>query len=277
MGELDDGPHDGVVVVADPEVAGHRAVEFQDVGAALTQRGERRHPHAEVVERQLHPDAAQGLEGAGGAALQVVDGALVDIECELRGFEVHRTGDGEDTLDEGVLLQLPGRDVHVHGERRVDQPGRQPGACIAAGLGEHPVADGYDRARLVGEMEELRRGEPTAGGVVPAQQCLGPDGTAAVGGHDGLVGEDEFVVGKRPFEFGAELALLGVLGPHRLGEDLDSRTATPLGDVHRRIGVTQQGDRRFAGQLPIEHRRAAECHADAHAEFDLDAAHHHPS
>ena len=54
----------------------------------------------------------------------------------------------------------------------VDETGVEPRPRVLAGLLHDPVADGHDRPRLLGEMEELGRLEQPALGVLPARQRL---------------------------------------------------------------------------------------------------------
>jgi hypothetical protein len=59
-----------------------------------------------------------------------------------------------------------------------------------------------------GEVQELRRQQRPAVGVIPAQQRLGAGHAAAVGGDDRLVGEAQLAVGERPLELGGQLLVL---------------------------------------------------------------------
>ena len=83
------------------------------------------------------------------------------------------------------------------------------------------------------------------------------------------------IVRQGALEFGGELTLLAVLGPHRVGVQLDARAALALRAVHGRIGMTQQVERGIAAGLPVEQLTVAERHTNAHREVHLDPADHH--
>ena len=83
MCQLDDGPHDGIVVAAGAQHASNGAVELEHVGLARAQRGERGDAGAEVVECDLHAEAAQRLHRAQVARLAIVERVLVEVERQL--------------------------------------------------------------------------------------------------------------------------------------------------------------------------------------------------
>ena len=121
--------------------------------------------------------------------------------------------------------------------------------AVAAGRGEHPVAERADQAGVLGDRDELDRVEEPAVGVLPAHERLDGGDGAALQLDDRLVDD-------------AQLALLDpapqlVLGPqpreHALAEhvveQLVAAAAALLRAVHGGVGVAQEVGRVGVGGL----------------------------
>ena len=137
-----------------------------------------------------------------------------------------------------------------------------PPLDLAAGLRQHPGADGDDQAGLLGHVEEGGRGQQAPGGVLPAQQGLHADPAAGGRLHDGLVEDDELVALEGAGQSGLGVDPLAGHGPGGLVEELDpALAAAGLGQVHGVVGVAEQlfG----AGAVVVD-----EGHADAHADVE---------
>jgi hypothetical protein len=140
----------------------------------------------------------------------------------------------------------------VHAEPAIDQAGIEPGTRVDARLADDPVADGHDDARLLGEVQELRRQQRATLGVIPPQQRLGARHAAAVRGDDGLVRQAQLPGRQCPLELVGELLVVARLGAHGVGVQLAARTTTALGLVHRDVGVAQQLDGGFLAADPFQ-------------------------
>src|SRR5690606_20081936 len=68
---------------------------------------------------------------------------------------------------------------HVDRDPYVARPGVAPGARLAAGLAQHPVADAHDVAGDLRVRDEVVRAHLAQLRVVPADQRLGGDDAAA--------------------------------------------------------------------------------------------------
>src|SRR6185312_9802935 len=76
---------------------------------------------------------------------------------------------------------------------------------LTTALAQDPSADRHDETGLLGERDELVRGDETALGVAPAQQRLDARRAAVAETDDRLVVQLELVGGHRPLQVGAQL------------------------------------------------------------------------
>ena len=158
-----------------------------------------------------------------------------------------------DVPDQVGVLELAHGDVDAHA-----QPA-QRGAVLPLGgltgrLLQHPPADRHDEAGLLGERDELQRGDQAALGVPPAQQRLEADdllrrrrrrsaGSAAPAAR--RRGRRRARHGRRPARPRGVVARL---------EDLEPALAAGLGRVHGHVGGAQHAD--AAGRAGRRRRQA---------------------
>src|SRR5262249_28047206 len=124
-------------------------------------------------------------------------------------------------------------------------PVREPSRELAARLVHHPAVDRRDQTGVLGDRDELVRGNPAKLGTVPPQQGLDGDRPAARQRDDGLVRERElarpFGEAQRALDVYASLreVVVGrVVAPYRAGD-------VPLRKPQRDIRVAEQ--RRYVG------------------------------
>ena len=146
------------------------------------------------------------------------------------------------------LHQLPGRDVDRHHQAPVLLPGRgslfPPDGRLPARFADDPVPEGDDQAGVLGQVDELTRGQQPPGRVPPAHQGLHPDHGRGVQIDEGLIVELEFVAFEGPVQIVARpqpsdrpRVLLQVV-------ELDPAPPPFLGPVHGGIGIAQEHGRR---------------------------------
>ena len=112
-------------------------------------------------------------------------------------------------------------------------------AAWVTGAGQHPPSDLQDQAGLLGDGDELERGDQAALGMLPAHESLDPHRLARVDGHHRLVGDRELVAEKGLVQRRLDLEALGGPGGEGLVEHLDPGPPALLGVVHGRIGLPQ--------------------------------------
>ncbi len=138
----------------------------------------------------------------------------------------------EHLLGEVLVLQVPHREVHGHGQL---QPPLVPLARLTERLGEHVHRQRLDEPCVLGQRDELVRHHEPVARVVPAHQRLDPD--RAPGLHVGyrLVVQDELAIVDRPAELAQErqAARAVPVALHRVELVAGVRL---LRDVHRHVG-----------------------------------------
>jgi hypothetical protein len=69
---------------------------------------------------------------------------------------------------------------------------------------QNPRAERHDEPALLRDVNELRRRQQPAGGVLPTHQRLETRGTTCVEVHDGLVAQQERAIGHGSLQFRAQ-------------------------------------------------------------------------
>lgn len=130
-----------------------------------------------------------------------------------------------------------GRKPHGDGDR-VSGPG--PLGGLLDGLFEEPAAELGGAVAVLGDAEELGRGEQDALGGAPAG--LGCDGGDRAAGEmdDGLVEQGELAVAQGGAQPGRQLGAAYDIGLHLRGVQLDAVLAARLGAVHGEVGVAHE-------------------------------------
>ena len=239
MAQGDHGLHDGGIGRVVEHAAHKRLVHLEFVDFKPLQVGQAGVTGAKVVNGHQHPQRFQRrhllLRGS-GVVHQVGLGQL-----QLQPVGGHAAG-----LQHAVDLphQLG---VGQLGRRQVDRqlcprqpPLLAPGHPLAAGLLQHPQANGHDQPGFFGQGNEVARGHVAQHRVVPPQQGLGPGQAARTGIQAGLVMQAELTVGQGF----AQLRLHVLAGQHALvgfgGEKPGHVTPGGLGLVHGGIGAAHQ-------------------------------------
>ena len=144
-----------------------------------------------------------------------------------------------DVLEQIVLQELLGRQVHVERERG---GGRGAAAFLEQlpGLIEQPAPDGDDEPRLLGEGNEVLGRDEPALGMRPADERLEP--LDAPGRHldDGQVVHAELLAHQRPPQVGLQVEQLRRALAHGGVEQHGPRATLRLGPVHGRVRVEHQ-------------------------------------
>ena len=145
-----------------------------------------------------------------------------------------------DLVLQAGLLELAGRQVDADLQRDAERV--VPRLRLPAGLLEHGLPDGQDGAVVLGQLDELRRGQDAVLGVVPTDQGLGPD-DALVGERDQrLVVDLDLAALDGVVERGVEVEPAGRTAAHPVHvEERDLATpAALLGPVHGHVGIVQE-------------------------------------
>src|SRR5215813_9246458 len=172
LGHGDHRAHDGAVAALVAEPLHEGAVDLERVHREPLEIAERRVAGTEVIDGEPH---AQVLELAqlGESGRRVLHHhALRDLELEAAGVETAQV-DGVRHLRHQVrVLELLGGEVHAHDEGGIPRILDLPGASLTARLGEHPLSDGHDEPRLLGQADEGIGLQEAALLVLPADERL---------------------------------------------------------------------------------------------------------
>src|SRR5207237_853830 len=142
--ERDDGAHQLWSLAARRTAGEQRAIDLQRVELQPQQRIERARSGPEIVHGQPHAAIPQLADPHG--VLAALQGALGQLQRELRGIETVLGKDAVDVLEQVAVLELPRGQVHVQCQRLRAGP---PAAVeVAAGLAEQPASDGDDQPGL---------------------------------------------------------------------------------------------------------------------------------
>ncbi len=137
------------------------------------------------------------------------------------------------------LLELTGR--HVDADREPVSPAvLLPAPGLRTRRPDHPVTDRHDLAALLGDGDEVGRGEQPAARMVPAQQGLDSGDLAGGQGDDRLVVQDELGPVQGAAQLGLQLEPFEECGVHRGLIRRVAAVAVPLRAVHGDVGVAQQ-------------------------------------
>ena len=89
-------------------------------------------------------------------------------------------------------MELARGNVDRQGQRR--QAGVDPGAALAAGFLQYPVAQRDDEVALFGQGNEIARRHQALFRIKPAYQCFGADNAPTLGIDLGLEVQAQFLV-----------------------------------------------------------------------------------
>ncbi len=206
---------------------------------------ERRVAGPEVVDRDAHAHRAQGAEDPGGVARIAHRRGLRDLQLERVRIEAGGAQRPPHRLDQRLVVQLAGADVHAHQQRPAEPA--VPGPSLPARLVEDAGADPDQDPAVLSGGDELERLYDAALRMPPADQRLHGDDLLAGDGDHRLVLEEELVVLERPFELGLEGQPVGALGVHARVEEQPAVAALARGQRHGRAGVAQK----LRGRHPV--------------------------
>ena len=198
------------VALAGADLVDEHRVDLEGADGKLPEVGEGRPAGAEVVDRDLDPDADELAEGGRGAVEIVDESGLGDLEPDLVCAEVVAIDEGDEVANE-VFVELSGRDVHGDVDITVVS---MPPAQLRTGQFEHVGADVGDDAGSFRGFDELDGRNPTAVGVLPADEGFVADDRSVVEANDRLVLDEELVVGESALDLVDE----GLLRGHAMGE-----------------------------------------------------------
>src|SRR3989475_8834706 len=108
--------------------------------------------------------------------------SLRDLQLEAAWVEARGLHDLIDGVHQRLLAELPAREVDR--DDHLAEPLVPPGLALGARRSQHPLADRHDEAGLLGQRDEVARGDHPQLGVAPADRRLGADDPA--GQHGGL-------------------------------------------------------------------------------------------
>ena len=146
---------------------------------------------------------------------------------------------------------------------------------------QHPVADGHDQARFLGQGDEFVGAAQASLGIVPADQGLDADDGAILEADLGLVVQGELVLVQGPAQAAFDGQPLGGLGGHGRREEMEGVAPPSLAVIHGHVGATDQG---FDGGAVFRVHGDADGGGDDHllavdgaaAGNRLDQVHRHP-
>ena len=113
-------------------------------------------------------------------------------------------------------------------------------ADLTTGFLDHPPAEGYDQARLIGQRNELRGMEQSSLGMIPTEQRLNRQDASRRDVDDRLIGDVELAPLQRPPQVCLLLQPFQSLAIDARVEDREDAPASGLGPVERDVGGSQQ-------------------------------------
>jgi len=143
------------------------AVELQDVNGKALEVAQRRVTGAKIVDRDFDSQGAELLHFAGGLTHIANHHAFGQLEFEELRFEAALLEYGGDGAHKIGAVELYGRDIYGHALEWVS--GLLPGGSLAAGLLQNLGSDRNNQLVLLGNGNELIRGDGTEFGMGPAQ------------------------------------------------------------------------------------------------------------
>ena len=216
------------------------AVDLQEGDRKLLQVRQRRVPGAEIVHRKAHTERADPLQDPTRLLGVAHDGALGDLQHQLRCRQVEFGQHREDTFRQPGVVQLSRRQVHVHGRHRVEAKVATPLANPSKRFPQDELADFLDDPRRLGLGDECPGAEQTSFGMVPSNEGLGFDHLPAAGVVNGLKLHEQLTAGGGPAKGGLHLETLECRRVHLRFVDPIAGLALFLGGVHGEVGVSQQ-------------------------------------
>ena len=190
---------------------------------------------AEIVERRADAGVLQADEDVARARRIVEQRAFGDLGQQPRRVQAGtRQQPGQPGVEIGVAEMQRG---DVDGQVGVGLG--EPGGALAAER-EHAPVDRLDHAAFLGDLQERRRAEHAAAGVVPAQQRLVADDLARGQAHHRLEIRLELVLLQRLAQLAFQREHVDRLALHRRVEQHVAFAAERLGAVQRGVGIAQQ-------------------------------------
>ncbi len=171
--------------------------------------------------------------------------ALGDLELQAAGFETVGSQRFADAFVQSGLGDLGARQVHRQHPRRARAQLPPPLCKLAAGLVEHALAQRHDESGLFGHFDEFDGRDEAAHRVLPAHQGLDARDLghaarlAGVELNDGLVDDEQLVLGQGLSKFALEAGAALRAGLHAGFEDAVASAAVALGFAHGQAGVLQ--------------------------------------
>src|SRR4051812_27379219 len=183
----EDRGDDRLVLVRADDAVDERAVDLEGVDREAAHVGERRVARAEVVEREAHPGFLEAVERGqrGGGVLD--ERALRDLDAQQVGGETRALERLDDRLYRARMAELARREVHGHAQGLALSAALVPAHGLGARLLEHAMTERHDQAALLGDGDEVGRGDQAALGVLPANERLEADDLARARRDDRLV------------------------------------------------------------------------------------------
>src|SRR5215213_5644397 len=188
------------------------------------------------------------MEDADNVLLVLHHHGLRDLQLQLVSVERRPTQGTLDFPYEVGVLKLPHREVHAH---------RYPGTLavlvaplsrLAAGLLQHPLPDGDDKAGFFGNLDELRGHHEAAPRMSPSHQGLHLGNGVGIERHLGLIVDLEAALFDRPPEIFLELEALEGPGVHAGTEHLVAPFG-PLGLIQGCVRVPQEVGRPYGATV----------------------------
>ncbi|HVY08558.1 MAG TPA: hypothetical protein VHB18_00230 [Mycobacteriales bacterium] len=237
LGEHHDGGHDRVVDDARVDVANEASVDLHDVdreALQVVQRGMAgpevvdRHPHAdllETVQRVDRPLDVTHREGLGDLQAQPISGKAGVVEGATY------------RLDEVAVLELTCGEVDADADAHAVIG--LPGPALPARLAKDVAAEREDQPGLLGERDEVRRGDDAPYRVLPTYECLGIRGATGHGVDERLEVHLDCAFDDGQAKVRLEVELLHRAGG-AAGVLVPPAQSLGLGVVHGEVGVVEE-------------------------------------
>ena len=265
------GGADRGVVGVGLDVAHEGAVELERLDRQQLQVGERGIAGAEVVDRQIDAERAQRLQPVDRTRRVSHRHRLGDFQFEIARLQAVPRDRRRHLPGQLRRAQLVRREIDRHAQAAAHALGA-PGRQLPAGFVEHPGAERFDHARLLGDRNELERRDHAALRMLPADQRLDAAQLAVAPIDLRLVVDLELPFEQRRMQIAFEQHALAGHLVHARGEELEVVPPLLLGVIHRRVGVFHQGlavvavgrenadpdARRRVQRVPVDHVVAGE-------------------
>jgi len=153
VGQVDHGVDQLAIFLAQLHAGDEALVDLEQLDRQAVEVDERGKSGAEVVQGETHAQATEGIHGLLDQIVAAHHGRFRQLELQPAGVDAAFADQPAQGHQQLAVLELPERQVHRHVQRVMTAAAQ--GLHVAQGTGNHPVAQRYDQATLLGQWHEL--------------------------------------------------------------------------------------------------------------------------